>query len=101
MQVLGRVVLSPKHTACLLKVGPAKLVVVGLCGETMSPLCTIEGEEQISKFLEEDGEAGIGKIAAEKIEVAGKPLEDKPADSASFFSALKRALFSPPTGAER
>ena len=101
MQVLSRVVLSPRHTACLLKVGPARLVVVALCGETMSPLCTIDGEEEVSKFLEEDGEAGIRELATEKIEVAGKPLEDRPADSLNFFSVLKRTFFPAPTGVER
>lgn len=101
MQVLSRVVLSPRHTACLLKVGPARLVVVALCGETMSPLCTIDGEEEVSKFLEEDGEAGVREFATEKIEVAGKPLENRPADSQSFFSALKRTFFPAPTGVER
>ncbi len=101
MQVLTRVALSPRHTACLLKVGPAKLVVVALCGETMSPLCTIDGEEEVGKFLEEEGEAALREFATEKIEVAGRPLEDRPADSRSFFSVLKRTFFPAPTGVER
>ena len=101
MQVLSRVVLSPRHTACLLKVGPAKLVVVALCGETMTPLCTIDGEEEISKFLEEDGESGLQDLAASNIEIAGNPLGDRPGGLQSFFAVLRRALFPAPTGVER
>ena len=101
MQVLSRVVLSPRHTACLLKVGPAKLVVVALCGETMTPLCTIDGEEEISKFLEEDGESGLQDLAATNIEIAGNPLGDRPGGLQSFFAVLRRALFPAPTGVER
>ena len=101
MQVLSRVVLSPRHTACLLKVGPAKLVVVALCGETMTPLCTIDGEEEISKFLEEEGDSGLQDLAAGKIELAGKPLDGSPGASKSFFSVLRRSLFPAPTGVER
>ena len=101
MQVLSRVVLSPRHTACLLKVGPAKLVVVALCGETMTPLCTIDGEEEISKFLEGDGASSLQDFAAGKIEIAGKRLDDSPGGSQSFFSVLRRALFPAPTGVER
>lgn len=101
MQVLSRVVLSPRHTACLLKVGPAKLVVVALCGETMTPLCTIDGEEEISKFLEEDGESGLQDLAAGNIEIAGNPLGDSPGGLQSFFAVLRRSLFPAPTGVER
>ena len=101
MQVLSRVVLSPRHTACLLKVGPAKLVVVALCGETMTPLCTIDGEEEISKFLEGDGASSLQDFAAGKIEIAGKRLDDSPGGSQSFFSVLRRSLFPAPTGVER
>ena len=101
MQVLSRVVLSPRHTACLLKVGPAKLVVVALCGETMTPLCTIDGEEEISKFLEGDGESGLQKLAAGSLDVGGEPLGDSPGASQSFFAVLRRALFPAPSGVER
>ena len=101
MQVLSRVVLSPRHTACLLKVGPAKLVVVALCGETMTPLCTIDGEEEISKFLEGEGESDLQDLATEKIEIAGKPLGDSPGGSQSFFSVLRRSLFPAPSGVDR
>ena len=53
LEVIGRAPLSPKHTACLLKVGPDRLLVVALCGDAMSPLCTIEGEDEIGRVLGE------------------------------------------------
>ena len=51
LEVISRAPLSPKHTACLLKVGPDRLLVVALCGDAMSPLCTIEGEDEIGRVL--------------------------------------------------
>ena len=53
LEVIARAPLSPKHTACLLKVGPDRLLVVALCGDAMSPLCTIEGEDEIGRVLGE------------------------------------------------
>ncbi|HBO50901.1 MAG TPA: hypothetical protein DD471_02875 [Planctomycetes bacterium] len=53
LEVISRAPLSPKHTACLLKVGPDRLLVVALCGDAMSPLCTIEGEDEIGRVLGE------------------------------------------------
>ena len=57
LEVIGRAPLSSKHSACLLKVGSARVVVVALCGDTMSPLCTIEGEDEIARVLGETEES--------------------------------------------
>ena len=35
LEVIARAPLSPKHTACLLKVGPDRLLVVALCGDCL------------------------------------------------------------------
>ena len=57
LEVIGRAPLSPKHTACLLKVGSDRLIVVALCGDAMSPLCTIEGEDEIGRVLGEQAQS--------------------------------------------
>ena len=67
----------------------------------MTPLCTIDGEEEISKFLEGEGESDLQDLATEKIEIAGKPLGDSPGGSQSFFSVLRRSLFPAPSGVDR
>ena len=59
LEVISRAPLSPKHTACLLKVGPDRLLVVALCGDAMSPLCTIEGEDEIGRVLGEQEPSSV------------------------------------------
>ena len=94
MEVIGRVALSSKHTACLLKVGPDRLVVVAFCGEAMSPLCTIEGEDEIGRIigeLEEPAGRAPWLTEAEKTEVADSPSEDGAVSSRSFVSSSSSA----------
>ena len=101
MEVIGRVALSPKHTACLLKVGSDRLVVVALCGETMRPLCTIDGEDEIRKIIGEVEEPAGETFSADDIEVVEDSAAEKSVSSRSFVSALRRSFSAAQTGVER
>lgn len=77
LEVIGRAPLSPKHTACLLKVGPDRLLVVALCGDAMSPLCTIEGKDEIGRVLgEQDSFSARAPWLDEEGAAAGSAPED-------------------------
>ena len=99
LEVISRAPLSPKHTACLLKVGPDRLLVVALCGDAMSPLCTIEGEDEIGRvlgeqepssarapWLDEEGTAA-GTVAGTAPEGEGVAPGDIDAGSGRFFAS--------------
>ncbi|MCH2580435.1 MAG: flagellar biosynthetic protein FliO [Planctomycetes bacterium] len=86
LDVISRATLSPKHTACLLKVGPDRLLVVALCGDAMSPLCTIEGEDEIGRvlgeqepssarapWLDEEGTAAVTASMSSRLGGGGAP----------------------------
>jgi len=53
VSVMGRTSISPKHSVSLLRVGSDRVIVVGICGDTLTQLATIEGVEEIEKLLSE------------------------------------------------
>lgn len=103
LNVVGRVTLSPKHSACLLKVGSDRLVVVALCGDAMSTLCTIEGESEISKMLgeiEKPAERAPWLAEEEEAEVTSHPSEGEAAPAGGFVSSLRSTFFPARSEAE-
>ena len=51
LQVVGRVALSPRHSVCLLRVGTGRAVLVGMCGDQMSPLASIDEPAELAELL--------------------------------------------------
>ena len=51
LQVVGRVSLSPRHSVCLLRVGTGRAVLVGMCGDQMSPLASIDEPAELAELL--------------------------------------------------
>ena len=55
VEVLGQTSISPRHAVCLLRVGAGRVVLVGLSGDSMTPLCDIEDRTEVACLLESLG----------------------------------------------
>lgn len=53
VEVLGRTAISAKHSVCLLRIAKRRIVVVGVCGDEMTALASIDDPEDVDEILDE------------------------------------------------
>lgn len=73
LEVIGRAPLSPRHSVCLVRVGARRVVVVGMCGDAMSSLASIDDPEELAELLTS---TGVGREARE-IEIDSVRMENR------------------------